>query len=125
MMINRPDIPAPLLAAFSTRVTLPLRETARLLSMNESTLREHALAGNIRFVQIGLGTKSIRRAFRLSDVLEFLERMSRVECPSVGVKSRNVARAAASRPQGFTAMYARLKAEKRQKQELARQARQR
>ncbi|MCX5581519.1 hypothetical protein [Kaistia terrae] len=84
MMINRPDIPAPLLAAFSTRVTLPLRETARLLSMNESTLREHALAGNIRFVQIGLGIKSIRRAFRLSDVLEFLEKMSRIESRQSG-----------------------------------------
>ncbi|MET4636589.1 hypothetical protein [Kaistia defluvii] len=124
-MLNQPDIPVPLLAAFSTRVTLPLRDTARLLNMDESTLREHALAGNIRFVQMGLGTKSIRRAFRLSDVLEFLEKMSRVACPPVGVKTRRVSSTAGPILLGFTAMREQYQAEKRQKQELAKRARQR
>ena len=110
------EIPAPLVVAFSERVSLPLRDTARLLSMDESTLRAHVLAGNIRFIRTGLGIKSIRREFRLSDVLEFLEKMSRVECPSTSVKTRRITTTTSnSEVIGFTALRAKLIAEKQRK----------
>lgn len=107
------EIPAPLAAAYAERISLPLRETARLLSMDESTLRAHVQAGNIRFLRTGLGTKSIRREFRLADVLEFLEKMSRVECPSTSVKTRRITTTTSNTAViGFTALREKLIAER-------------
>lgn len=87
--MNTPaPIPAPLTQAFADRVTISARETARLLGVDEKTLRGHVRAGNIRFLAIGFGEVRPRREFRLADILEFLERMSRRECPSTAPRTR-------------------------------------
>src|SRR5262249_7167803 len=82
------EIPDLLRRAFADRVTLPLRDTARLLGIDQKTLRAHVKAGNIRFVVIGLGMTKLRREFTLSDILEFLERMRRRECRSTNAPTR-------------------------------------
>jgi hypothetical protein len=108
-----PEIPAPLLTAYATRISLPLQETAALLGMDAKTLRGHVEKGNIRFVAVGLGTLKLRREFRLADVLEFLERMSRRECPSTSVKTRrSTTSTSSSEVVGFTALREKLIAER-------------
>jgi hypothetical protein len=81
-------IPQPLLEAFSSRVSLPAKETARLLGMDDSTLRLHVKAGNIRYRALGIGVTRPRREFTLADILEFLERQRRQQCPSTSARTR-------------------------------------
>jgi hypothetical protein len=107
-------IPKALEHAFANRVSLPLKETARLLGMDQKTLRWHAKAGNIRFVTKGLGTAKLHREFTLADVLEFLERMRRRECPSTSDPTRPTTTMISSGDiLGFTARRVKLIAEKR------------
>ncbi|HRP80087.1 MAG TPA: hypothetical protein PL183_13470 [Aquamicrobium sp.] len=86
--ITAAAIPPALLRAFETRISLPLKDTAALLGMDAQTLRGHVEAGNIRCVVKGLGRVRLRREFRLADILEFLETMSRRACPSTGPRTR-------------------------------------
>jgi hypothetical protein len=108
------SIPKVIERAFESRVSLSLKETARLLGMDAKTLRGHATAGNIRFVSKGLGTAKLRREFTLADVLEFLERMRRRECPSTSVPTRPTTTTISSGDVlGFTARRAKLIAGRR------------
>lgn len=107
-------IPAPLLAAFADRVSIGAGETARLLGFDEKTLRTHVRRGNIRFLSVGFGEKRPRREFRLADILEFLERMSRRECPSTAPRTRrSTTSTSSSEVTGFTARREALIAAKR------------
>ena len=81
-------IPDVLKSAFADRLSLPPRETARLLGLSEKTLRSHAAVGNIRYLEMGLGGTRRRREFTLADIMEFLETMRRRECPSTSRKTR-------------------------------------
>lgn len=115
-MIDPAPIPAALAAAFADRVSLGLCETAGLLGIDEKTLRGHVRAGNIGYLSIGLGTKRQRREFRLADLLEFLERMSRRECPSTAPRTRrSTTSTSSSGVIGFTARREALIAEKRKR----------
>jgi hypothetical protein len=88
--------------------------TARLLGIDQKTLRGHVRAGNIRFVTIGLGVTKLRREFTLIDILEFLERMRRRECPSTSAPTRPTTIMTSSGDiLGFTARRAKLIAERR------------
>lgn len=107
------DIPALLLVAFADRVSLPLPRTAELLGMDTKTLRGHVDAGNIRFVVKGLGAVRQRREFTLADILEFLERMRRRQCPSIAVATRRTTTSISdTRVVGFMARRAKAIAEK-------------
>lgn len=81
-------VPPAIAAAFAERISLGMKETARLLGMNETTLRGHVENGNITYVSAGLGETNKRRSFTMSDVLDFLERMRRRECPSTNTPTR-------------------------------------
>jgi hypothetical protein len=108
------DIPDLLKRAFATRVSLPLKETASLLGIDQKTLRGHVKTGNIRFVVVGLGMTKLRREFTLSDILEFLERMRCRECPSISAPTRPTTTMISSGDVlGFTARRAKLIAERR------------
>jgi hypothetical protein len=110
-MIEIPDL---LRQAFADRVSLPLGDTARLLRIDQKTLRGHVKAGNIRFVVVGLGVTKLRREFTLSDILEFLERMRRRECPSISAPTRPITTMTSNGDAlGFTARRAKLIAERR------------
>jgi hypothetical protein len=112
-MQDAQPIPAPLLAAFADRVSIGAPETAKLLGLDEKTLRGHVRRGNIRYLSIGFGEKRPRREFRLADILEFLERMSRRECPSTAPRTRrSTTSTSSSAVIGFTARRAALIAEK-------------
>lgn len=103
-MTSAAPIPAPLLAAFAERVSIGAGETARLLGFDEKTLRAHVREGNIRYLSVGFGEKRPRREFRLADILEFLERMSRRECPSTAPRTRrSTTSTSSSEVIGFTA----------------------
>lgn len=113
-------IPAPLLNAFADRVSIGAGETARLLGVDSKTLRGHVRRGNIRFLVVGFGEQRPRREFRLADILEFLERMSRRECPSTAPRTRrSTTSTSSSEVVGFTARREALIAE-RQRQSSAR-----
>jgi len=108
------DIPELLKRAFATRVSLPPKETASLLGIDQKTLRGHVKTGNIRFVVVGLGMTKLRREFTLSDILEFLERMRCRECPSISAPTRPTTTMISSGDVlGFTARRAKLIAERR------------
>src|SRR5579864_2892542 len=110
------EIPDLLTRAFANRVTLPLRDTAHLLGIDQKTLRRHAKAGHIRFVVVGLGMTKLRREFALSDIIEFLERMRRRECPSTNAPTRRTI-TTTSNPGiiGFTARREKLIAERQRR----------
>jgi len=99
-------IPQALIDAFAAHPYLPLDETARLLRMAEPTLREHVRSGDISSVQIGKGTLRKRRMFRLSDVLQFLERQSiAASCPSaVSPRARSSGTTLVTKANGFAAL---------------------
>ena len=82
------EIPELLKRAFAERVSVPFKEAAGLLGIDQKTLRGHVRAGNIRFITIGLGMTKLRREFTLNDILEFLERMRRRECPPTSAPTR-------------------------------------
>jgi hypothetical protein len=108
------EIPELLKLAFAERVSLPLKETARLLGIDQKTLRGHIKAGNICFMTVGLGVTKLRREFTLSDILEFLERMRGRECPSISAATRPTTTMTSSGDiLGFTARRAKLIAERR------------
>jgi hypothetical protein len=114
MAVAMTEIPEPLKHAFAHRVSLSSKETAHLLGIDEKTLRGHIKAGNIRFVVVGLGKAKLRREFTLSDVLEFLERMRRRECPYISAQTRPTTTMISSGDVlGFTARRAKLIAERR------------
>jgi hypothetical protein len=111
VMIKVPEL---LERAFAKRLSLPVKETARLLGIDQKTLRGHVKAGNIRFITIGLGMTKLRREFTLIDILEFLERMRRRECPSTSAPTRPTTIMTSSGDiLGFTARRAKLIAERR------------
>ena len=117
------EIPDLLRRAFADRVTLPLRDTARLLGIDQKTLRAHVKAGNIRFVVIGLGMTKLRREFTLSDILEFLERMRRRECRSTNAPTRPTTTMISSADiLGFTARRAKLIAERQKRSNAAKRS---
>src|ERR1700680_774265 len=108
------EIPELLKRAFAERVSLPFKEAADLLGIDEKTLRGHVRAGNIRFITIGLGMTKLRREFTLNDILEFLERMRRRECPSTSAPTRpSTIMTSSGDILGFTARRAKLIAERR------------
>lgn len=76
--------------AFGSEPLLSTERTAKLLNMSVKQLRGHCAAGNMHWVNIGLGTQRQKRMFRLSDVTEFLERQSQQararSCQSSGVR---------------------------------------
>lgn len=112
-MDDATPIPIPLLAAFADRVSIKAAEAARLLGIDEKALRAHVKAGNIRYLMIGFGEVRVRREFRLADILEFLERMSRRECPSTAPRTRRTTTSISSPAViGFTARREALIAEK-------------
>lgn len=82
------EVPPALSAAFQERATLPPADICRLLAMDAKTLRQHVRAGNIRYVLKGFGEKRPRREFTLSDVLGFLDKRAREECPSTSRSTR-------------------------------------
>lgn len=104
-MSTSSPIPSALIEAFAYRLYLPLQETARLLRLCPTTLREHVRLGHIRYVQIGSGTRRITRMFRLSDVTEFLERQSQIACPSdESPRARSGGSTSPTRASGFEAL---------------------
>ena len=110
-MVNVPEL---LERAFAERVSLTFKETARLLGIDQKTLRGHVRAGNIRFITIGLGMTKLRREFTLNDILEFVEQMRRRECPSTSDPTRRSTTMTSSGDiLGFTARRAKLIVERR------------
>jgi hypothetical protein len=108
------EIPELLKLAFAERVSLPLKETARLLGIDQKTLRGHVKAGNICFMTVGLGVTKLRREFTLSNILEFLERMRGRECPSISAPTRPTTTMISNGDiLGFTGRRAKLIAERR------------
>jgi len=82
------EVPAPIANAFSQRPTLPPSAICELLNMDIKTLRQHVKAGNIRYVHKGFGTIKQHREFTLDDVMGFLDKRTREECPSINRKTR-------------------------------------
>jgi len=70
-------VPQAVRDAFAGRTYLSTPEVARVLEMNVVTLRQHADAGDIMWRQKGLGATRPRRVFTLTDVVGFLQKMSR------------------------------------------------
>jgi excisionase family DNA binding protein len=58
------------------------REAARKLRCSTKTLDQHVASGALRYVQIGHGTKHVRRMFAPSDLEAFIETQTRKESPS-------------------------------------------
>lgn len=81
-------IPPPIAEAFAGRAMIPMKDAARLLSMDAGTLKEHIQAGHISYVVKGVGAKHVRRMFTITDILSFIERMRQRECPSTSPKTR-------------------------------------
>ena len=81
-------VPDPIREAFAQRPTLPAPDLCRLLGMDDKTLRRHVRAGNIRYVLKGLGSVRPRREFMMTDVLDFLDKQARRECPSTAPRTR-------------------------------------
>src|SRR5580704_1333347 len=66
------------------------------------------------FITIGLGMTKLRREFTLNDILEFLERMRRRECPPTSAPTRpSTIMTSSGDILGFTARRAKLIAERR------------
>src|SRR5262249_32617026 len=63
--------------AFEGRPYLPAPQVARLLEMDDQTLRRHVRAGDITWRQKGLGAKRPRRVFTLSDIADFFKKIHR------------------------------------------------
>lgn len=70
-------------AAVGTGVLNPARAAA-LLGMSPRTLRAHVRAGNIACVRLGLGERRPRRGFLPDDLIAFMARLRRTECPTEG-----------------------------------------
>jgi excisionase family DNA binding protein len=62
---------------FAGRPTVQFAEAAKLLNLNEKTLRRHVRRGSIAFRQTGLGKVRVRREFALRDLVQFYARALR------------------------------------------------
>jgi hypothetical protein len=82
-------LPTPNCAAFEGRACWSFPELAKLLGMDQKTLRGHVMAGNIGYIDMGLGSRP-RREFTLAHVAAFFSARNRVECPSIAPKTRRV-----------------------------------
>lgn len=56
---------------FAGRALVGLRDAAKILNMNEKTLRRHIAEGNVSFVKTGTGEERMRREFAPEDLLNF------------------------------------------------------
>jgi hypothetical protein len=102
-------VPDRLARAFEGRTTLTLREAATALEMDEKRLRAAVRAGRLRYVAPGEGRTRVRRRFLLVDLLEFLNRERRQECPSTSVPTpRSTGATSGSRVSDFAILRARL-----------------
>src|SRR5437660_1164219 len=87
---ERTDIPEAM-EAFRQCPLMPFLQLTKLLGMDRTTLREHVRAGHIPWRQKGVGKKSPRRVFTLSDVAVMLDHMQQ---QSIQEQSRLSAREA-------------------------------
>jgi hypothetical protein len=79
------DIPEAIVEAFRKSPLMPFLELVKVLGMDRTTLLAHIHAGHLPWRQKGLGEKSPRRVFTLSDVAVFLDHMQR---PSIQQRDR-------------------------------------
>lgn len=70
-------------ASAGTGVLNPARAAA-LLGMSPRTLRAHVRAGNIACVRLGFGERRPRRGFLPDDLVAFMAKLRRTECPLEG-----------------------------------------
>lgn len=70
-------------ASIGTGVLNPARAAA-LLGMSPRTLRAHVRAGNIACVRLGFGERRPRRGFLPDDIVAFMAKLRRTECPPEG-----------------------------------------
>ncbi len=82
------EVPAAIASAFSERPTLPPKAVCGLLNMDTKTLMRHVKAGNIRYVLKGFGERRQHREFTLEDIMGFLDKRTREECPSINRRAR-------------------------------------
>ncbi len=63
-----------------------------MLTISKKTLRAHIKAGEIAYIPLGIGEKRVRMGFDRQDVIEFIERRRKRQCPSTNtpkVRSTN------------------------------------
>jgi excisionase family DNA binding protein len=69
-------------------------QAANRLGCSVKTLRSHAAAGDLRYVQVGRGSKRIRRKFTIADIDAFVASQTRTEvpqsCPSAKTTVRRI-----------------------------------
>jgi len=90
--MNRFEIPERIKLAFAGRTSLNMGELARALELNIKTIGRHMDAGNLGYIEAGVGSIRPRRKSTLAQVCAFLLKQSRQQspCPSVapGQKSK-------------------------------------
>jgi excisionase family DNA binding protein len=64
------------------------KEAAEKLRCSEKTLRAHVESGALRYVQIGRGTKKVRRMFTDEDIEAFIESQTRRNVPCLSTSTR-------------------------------------
>jgi len=66
------------------RGVLSPAEAADLLGISLRTLRTHVRAGNVACVRLGFGERRPRRGYLPDDLVAFIARLRRIECPTEG-----------------------------------------
>lgn len=105
-------IPPALAAAYAERVTLTAPELCRLFPMDSRILKRHCQLGHIAYLQTGFELSAPRR-FTLEHVMSFIERRTRLECPSIGRRGRpNTSTPSGGAGSGFLARLEKLRSER-------------
>ena len=78
---DRFEIPERVHEAFAGRTSLNMGELARALECNIKTIGKHMDAGNLAYIEAGVGTVRPRRKSTLAQVCAFLLKQSRQQTP--------------------------------------------
>ncbi len=102
-------VPGRLARAFEDRTTVTLKEAAAALEMDPKLLRAAVKAGRVKYIRLGQGQSRVQRRFLLIDLVEFLNRERRQECPSTSVPApRFIGPSSGSKVSDFAVLRARL-----------------
>jgi hypothetical protein len=97
VLLGDADQPPPHTSGLLPRSPLPdgLRtsaEAARKLRCSIKTLKGHVASGALRYVDLGLGKKRVRRMFTDADLDNFIANQTRKDVPCPSTKTETVAR---------------------------------
>ncbi len=84
-------LPEALAAHFARQATIGMPQLARLLPMDDETLRRHIADGRLACRFKGFGRVRRRRVFTQSDILQFLQALEdAAPCPSIATRDRPI-----------------------------------